>query len=281
MLPATRARWPKEPSRFVARSSESCANTFSLGMRQRLGIAAALLGDPEVIVMDEPGNGLDAEGVRWVRGLLRGLAAEGRTVFVSSHLMSEMQQTTDHLLVIGRGRLVILSVTGEYSNGAIRSTLQWVPRRGLLFVARSLVVLTVTTAGAMFFSAATNLVSGVLMGDSAIVDISDIAASIGRIGLYVSSASVLSIGLAWAVRNTAAALTAVFLLQLVLPVMLPSFGVDLLATIGENLPGYANAGFLEAMQLEVATTAIVSVLSVWLVSSVDAGAWSLLTRDAA
>ena len=88
-------------------------STFSLGMRQRLGIAAALLGDPEVIVMDEPGNGLDAEGVRWVRGLLRSLAAEGRTVFVSSHLMSEMQQTADHLLVIGRGRLIADASTAE------------------------------------------------------------------------------------------------------------------------------------------------------------------------
>lgn len=177
--------------------------------------------------------------------------------------------------------IVILSVTGEYSNGAIRSTLQWVPRRGLLFVGRSLVVVTVAASAAMLLSAATDLVSGILMGDSAIVDISDVAASIGRIGLYVTSASLLSIGLAWAVRNTAAALTAVFLLQLVLPVMLPSFGVDLLATIGENLPGYANAGLLEAMQLEVATTAIVSVLGVWLTGSIGAGAWSLLRRDAA
>ena len=80
--------------------------TFSLGMRQRLGIAAALLGDPGVLLFDEPVNGLDVEGVRWVRGLLRGLAAEGRTVLVSSHLMSEMQVTADHLLVIGRGRLI-------------------------------------------------------------------------------------------------------------------------------------------------------------------------------
>lgn len=80
--------------------------TFSLGMRQRLGIATALLGDPGVLLFDEPVNGLDVEGVRWVRGLVRGLAAEGRTVLVSSHLMSEMQVTADHLLVIGRGRLI-------------------------------------------------------------------------------------------------------------------------------------------------------------------------------
>ena len=79
---------------------------FSLGMRQRLGIAAALLGDPPVLIFDEPVNGLDPEGIRWIRGYLRGLAAEGRAVLVSSHLMSELEETADHLVVIGRGRLV-------------------------------------------------------------------------------------------------------------------------------------------------------------------------------
>jgi ABC-2 type transport system ATP-binding protein len=82
------------------------AGTFSLGMSQRLGIAAALLGDPEVLVLDEPVNGLDPEGIQWVRRLLRSLASEGRTVFVSSHLMSEMALTADHLIVIGKGRLI-------------------------------------------------------------------------------------------------------------------------------------------------------------------------------
>ncbi|WP_369394908.1 ABC transporter ATP-binding protein [Streptomyces sp. CG1] len=79
---------------------------FSLGMTQRLGIATALLGDPQVLLLDEPLNGLDPEGVRWVRDLMKGLAAEGRTVFVSSHLLSEMEVTADHLIVIGRGRLI-------------------------------------------------------------------------------------------------------------------------------------------------------------------------------
>jgi ABC-2 type transport system ATP-binding protein len=82
------------------------AGRFSLGMGQRLGIAAALLGDPPVVVLDEPVNGLDPEGIRWVRTLARELAAEGRTVFVSSHLMSEMALTADHLVVIGRGRVL-------------------------------------------------------------------------------------------------------------------------------------------------------------------------------
>lgn len=79
---------------------------FSLGMGQRLGVAAALLGDPQVVVFDEPVNGLDPEGIQWIRDLMRGLASRGRTVFVSSHLMSEMESTADHLIVIGRGRIV-------------------------------------------------------------------------------------------------------------------------------------------------------------------------------
>jgi ABC-2 type transport system ATP-binding protein len=82
------------------------AGQFSLGMGQRLGIAAALLGDPATVMLDEPANGLDPEGVHWIRNLLKQLAAEGRTVFVSSHLMSEMALTADHLIVIGRGRLI-------------------------------------------------------------------------------------------------------------------------------------------------------------------------------
>src|SRR5258708_6911703 len=82
------------------------AGGFSLGMGQRLGIAAALLGDPRTLILDEPVNGLDPEGIHWIRNLLKGLAAQGRTVFVSSHLMSEMALTADHLIVIGRGRLI-------------------------------------------------------------------------------------------------------------------------------------------------------------------------------
>jgi ABC-2 type transport system ATP-binding protein len=82
------------------------AGAFSLGMRQRLGIAAALLGDPPILVLDEPTIGLDPEGIRWMRETLRALAAEGRTVFVSSHLMSELEDTADQLIVIGRGRLL-------------------------------------------------------------------------------------------------------------------------------------------------------------------------------
>jgi ABC-2 type transport system ATP-binding protein len=90
---------------------------FSLGMGQRLGIAAALLGDPKVLMFDEPVNGLDPEGILWIRNLMKALAAEGRTVFVSSHLMSEMENTADHLIVIGRGRLVSDCSVQEFIDG--------------------------------------------------------------------------------------------------------------------------------------------------------------------
>jgi ABC-2 type transport system ATP-binding protein len=99
---------------------------FSLGMRQRVGIAAALLGDPSVLLFDEPFNGLDPEGVLWVRGLFRRLAAEGRTVFVSSHLMSEMQSTADRLIVIGKGTLIADESLADF---AARSTGSYVSVR--------------------------------------------------------------------------------------------------------------------------------------------------------
>jgi len=90
------------------------AGQFSLGMGQRLGIAAALLGDPKTVMLDEPVNGLDPEGIHWIRNLLKGLAAEGRTVFVSSHLMSEMALTAEHLIVIGRGKLIADTSVEEF-----------------------------------------------------------------------------------------------------------------------------------------------------------------------
>jgi len=91
------------------------AGKISLGMAQRLGIAAALLGDPAVLLLDEPVNGLDPEGIRWIRGLLKNLAAHGRTVLISSHLISEVAQTADQLIVIGRGRLLAQTTVAELS----------------------------------------------------------------------------------------------------------------------------------------------------------------------
>jgi ABC-2 type transport system ATP-binding protein len=106
---------------------------FSLGMRQRLGIAAALLGDPQILMFDEPVNGLDPEGILWIRNLMRSLAAEGRTVLVSSHLMSEMEHTADHLLVIGRGRLIADCGMAEFiARGSGQMVLVRTPQPGAL-----------------------------------------------------------------------------------------------------------------------------------------------------
>jgi ABC-2 type transport system ATP-binding protein len=102
----------------LAEAAGRRAGRFSLGMGQRLGIAAALLGDPGVLLLDEPVNGLDPEGIRWIRRLLRSLAAEGRTVFVSSHLIGEMASTADRVVVIGRGRLLADTSVAELSAGA-------------------------------------------------------------------------------------------------------------------------------------------------------------------
>ncbi|WIM70723.1 ATP-binding cassette domain-containing protein [Corynebacterium suedekumii] len=118
------------------------AGGFSLGMGQRLGLAAALLGDPGVLILDEPVNGLDPEGIRWVRGLLQALAREGRTILVSSHLLSEMALTAERLVVIGRGRLVADTTTREFIREHSASTVvvraprlgevaAWLGRHGL------------------------------------------------------------------------------------------------------------------------------------------------------
>ncbi len=100
------------------------AKGFSLGMGQRLGIAAALLADPQILMFDEPVNGLDPEGILWIRTLMKTLAAEGRTVFVSSHLMSEMENTADHLLVIGRGKLIANCTVAEFIAGNSQQTVR-------------------------------------------------------------------------------------------------------------------------------------------------------------
>ena len=105
---------------------------FSLGMKQRLGIAAALLADPPVLLLDEPVNGLDPEGIRWIRQLLRAMAAEGRTILVSSHLMSEMAQTADHLIIVGRGRLLADTSTADFVSGTGQDVRVLSPRAGEL-----------------------------------------------------------------------------------------------------------------------------------------------------
>jgi ABC-2 type transport system ATP-binding protein len=118
------------------------AGGYSLGMRQRLGIAAAMLGDPAVLMMDEPFNGMDPEGIIWMRGYLRGLAAQGRAILVSSHLMSEVEDTADHLVVVGRGQVVadtsVASLIASASNGLVM----------LRTTARTEAMTTLTHAGA-------------------------------------------------------------------------------------------------------------------------------------
>ncbi|MFF9494763.1 ABC transporter ATP-binding protein [Streptomyces flaveolus] len=104
----------------IASAARRRVRTYSLGMRQRLGIAAALLGDPGVVMLDEPSNGLDPEGIIWIRELLRRLAAEGRTVLVSSHLMNETASFADHLVVLGRGRLLADTPMREFIDARVR-----------------------------------------------------------------------------------------------------------------------------------------------------------------
>jgi ABC-2 type transport system ATP-binding protein len=105
----------------IEKAADRRAGKFSLGMSQRLGIAAALLGDPRVLLLDEPVNGLDPEGIRWIRNLMKHLAAQGRTVLVSSHLISEIAQTADALIVIGQGRLLAQTTVAQLSarNGSL------------------------------------------------------------------------------------------------------------------------------------------------------------------
>ncbi len=108
----------------LAEVAKKRAGGFSLGMGQRLGIASALLGDPATVILDEPVNGLDPEGILWIRNLLKALAAEGRTVFVSSHLMSEMALTAEHLIIVGRGRLIADTSVEEFTRQASANTVR-------------------------------------------------------------------------------------------------------------------------------------------------------------
>jgi ABC-2 type transport system ATP-binding protein len=124
------------------------AGGFSLGMGQRLGIASALLGDPATLILDEPVNGLDPEGILWIRNLLRSLAAEGRTIFVSSHLMSEMALTADQLIIVGRGRLIADVSVAELTHTSRHSVRVRSPQAAVLRAALAGPQVSVTTAEA-------------------------------------------------------------------------------------------------------------------------------------
>jgi ABC-2 type transport system ATP-binding protein len=152
------------------------AGQFSLGMKQRLGIAGALLGDPQVLLFDEPVNGLDPEGILWIRTLMRTLAAQGRTVLVSSHLLSEMAVTADHLIVIGRGRLIADAPISQFIDAATRASVRVrSPRLAELKAAVMSHGITVEDATADDGG----LVTALLVGGAPIEQVGDIAATAG------------------------------------------------------------------------------------------------------
>ncbi|QQQ78340.1 ATP-binding cassette domain-containing protein [Saccharothrix sp. 6-C] len=147
------------------------AGGYSLGMRQRLGIAAALLGDPPVLVLDEPVNGMDPEGIRWMRGFLRSLAAEGRAVLVSSHLMSELQDTADHVVVVGRGRVIADVGVAELIEAASgeRVTLRTNARtQAMTMLARAGATVAVTGADALTVAGLSGERVVALLGEGAV-----------------------------------------------------------------------------------------------------------------
>jgi len=214
--------------------------SFSLGMKQRLGIAVALLGDPPVLMFDEPVNGLDTEGIAWIRQFFKALAADGRTVLVSSHLMSEMAQTADHLIVIGRGRLLadvptatliesstrrdveyavlavsVLGVLGfstEYSTGLIRTTFAAMPRRRVVLAAKAAVLGTVTlVAGELVAFASFFLAQAILSGHHLGLSLSTpgVAGAVLAEGLLLFVVAMLGLALGAIVRHTAGGIAAV------------------------------------------------------------------------
>jgi len=155
----------------LAEVADRRSGGFSLGMGQRLGIATALLGDPATLLLDEPVNGLDPEGIKWIRQLLRSLAAEGRSVMVSSHLMSEMALTADRLVVIGRGRLItegtVADVVGQASTGSVRVDTPEPERLRSLLVRAGNTVST-EVDGALVVTGTTARDVGILAGDAGI-----------------------------------------------------------------------------------------------------------------
>ena len=147
------------------------AGGYSLGMRQRLGIAAALLGDPPVLMMDEPFNGMDPEGIVWMRGFLRALAAQGRAVLVSSHLMSELQDTADHLVVVGRGKVIADTSVAELIAAASgdRVTLRTTARtEAMTVLAHAGATVAATGPGTLTISGLTAEKIVTLLSDSAV-----------------------------------------------------------------------------------------------------------------
>jgi ABC-2 type transport system ATP-binding protein len=169
--------------------------SFSLGMGQRLGIASALLGDPQTLILDEPVNGLDPEGIHWIRTLLKRLAAEGRTIFVSSHLMSEMSQTAERVIVIGRGRIIADTTMEEFirsaSSGRVRVRTPDTDRLALLLRDESLEAIA-DDAGVLEVRGTTSERVGALAASAGIVlhELTPIEASLEEAFMTMTSDSV-------------------------------------------------------------------------------------------
>ena len=176
--------------------------------------------------------------------------------------------------------VVLLAVTGEYATGAIHSTLQWVPRRKVLFAARALVPVAFVTVCAVLFSLMTGLVAWAFLGDAAEVVPRDIALSLGRIAIVVAFGGFLSSGLGMLLRSTAGTLTAIFLLMIVLVVTLGNSGVSWLVTISDRLPGRAIVSMLDVEEVGLTPGTIAVVMLAWTAAALLAGGWSLLRRDA-
>lgn len=175
--------------------------------------------------------------------------------------------------------IVLLAVTGEYGTGAIRSTLQWTPRRGVVLATRLLVPVLFATICAVVVSAATDTIAWAFLGDAAEVIPADIAVSLGKVALAVAFGGVITVGIGLFLRSTPGTLTAIFLLMLVLPIALGNMSASWLVTISDHLPGRAVVATLVFDEVELATSTIVKVMGGWTIVSVLAGGWSLIRRD--
>ena len=176
--------------------------------------------------------------------------------------------------------VAVLTVTGDYATGAIHGSLTWIPRRGVLLAARSVVTTAFAAVSAAVVSAGAGLVAWGFLGPDAVVDIGSMSRSLGTIALLVGAGALITVGVGLVLRSTAGTLTAVFLLMLLLPIVLPNFGVPWLTTVGEHLPGYAAVSLLETTDIDLETTTAVLVLAGWITAALTAGGWSLLRRDA-
>jgi hypothetical protein len=175
--------------------------------------------------------------------------------------------------------VALLAATGEYATGAIRSTLQWVPRRGVVLAARILVPVAFGAASAVVVSVAGDVVAWGFLGETAEVVPGDIAASLGKIAVVVAFGGLLSVGLGLFLRSTAGSLAVMFLLMFVLPVALGNVGVPWLTTISDRLPGRAVVSLLVTDETDLSTGTVAAVMSGWTIAALVAGGWSLIRRD--